>query len=169
MVSLGESSVQQDGGDVPREGSFSTPVEPFSGFCLRKEDSVAVPDTGAAANSACFTLLKRHKSVFERCAKFKFGVGRMGGIRFAADVPAGIAVCPISLPFFLVDADMPALRRKGGVGVIGGKISLHLGRLGVEVLSNANMAGHYVLSAAALESRVGRPAVCGAPQSVSWF
>ena len=74
---------------------------------------------------------------------FKLGNGRMGEIRFAT---------------FLVDARW----RIGALASSGGKSDsapncLHFRKLGAEVPSKANLASHYVLSAASFDSGEARP------------
>ena len=56
-----------------------------------------------------------------------------------------------TLATFLAKADIPALLRKGALEPLEGKFDfirncLHVGNMGVQVLSNASVAGHYVLS-----------------------
>ena len=69
-------------------------------FSFEKADSVVVPESG---NLARFRGLARRNRILERrgflrvstypaCARFKFGDGRLGEARHAADVPVGTAV-----------------------------------------------------------------------------
>ena len=91
---------------------------------------MAVLDTGAAANLACYKWLDTHNSVLERRglekavpyssnARFNFGDGRIGDVKHATDIEVGIARCKSTLAAFVLDADIPALLRKGGVGCPG--------------------------------------------------
>ena len=67
-----------------------------------RADCVVVLDTGATANLVCFSWLERHNrllehhslqrvSVYQSEARFRFGDGRVGEVRRAADITAGSA------------------------------------------------------------------------------
>ena len=71
----------------------------FRLLCM-KDYSVLIQDTGAVANQA----------------RFKFGHGRMGDMRFVADITVGIAASTGNFTAFISAANIPALQRKGGMG-----------------------------------------------------
>ena len=87
-------------------------------------DSVVALETGATANIACFRqsgnriLLsgKRglpRESTYPACARFEFGNSRRGEVRYAADTPEGHAGCRGTSAAFALEAEIPALLRKG--------------------------------------------------------
>ena len=53
-------------------------------------------------------------------ARFKFGNGRLGGVQYGADTPAGIARGRGKFTAISMDADIPALLSKGAPGASGG-------------------------------------------------
>ena len=76
--------------------SFSTTLDLGVQFLFEEAASVVVLDIGAAANLACFRLLAHRNRILERegflrvptypaGARFKFGDGRLGEVRHAAD------------------------------------------------------------------------------------
>ena len=90
-------------------------------------------DTGAAADLVCFKWLERHNEISERYgvprgqaylarARLKFGDGRSGEIRCAADIPAIIAGNRGVFTAFVLGAATPALSRKGALGTLGGQL-----------------------------------------------
>ena len=93
---------------------------------LAELDIAAVLDVGAAAYSVCFRRLVGHNRILQRegfrpvstyptSARFKFGDGRLGEIRQAADIPAGIAGNAGKITAFVLEAIIPALLRKGAL------------------------------------------------------
>ena len=89
-------------------------------------ESLAVLGTVAAAISACFGWLNPPAAMLERvgvpiakpypaCARFKFGDGRMGDVRFTSETPAGIAGGRGKFTSLLLGADIPATPRKGAL------------------------------------------------------
>ena len=87
-------------------------------------ESLAVLDTGAAADLVRFRLLGRRNKFPERnrisrvtiypaCARFKFGLGRLGEVRYVADIPAGMACCRDKFGAFVLEADISASLRQG--------------------------------------------------------
>ena len=84
------------------EQSFLPTLEDGSQLICMKEDSVVILDTGATANLVCFRRSTQNNSLLSKLglprvatspaqARFKFGGGRMGGARFAADIAVAIA------------------------------------------------------------------------------
>ena len=113
------------GGGVPREGSFPFSVGPFPGLYAHGVESAAILNTGAAANLACFRRLRRRNAVL---AKFGAPIERtkptparlkFENARFAADVPLGTAGRRGTVTTFLLEADIPALIRKGALESFG--------------------------------------------------
>ena len=123
-------------------------------------DSVVVFDAGATANLICFKWLdNRHLFLqnlgfpkvmpYSTSARLKFGGGRVGEVRHAADIKVGIAWRKIAFATFVLDADIPALMRKGALEALGGRLSFERGILsirthGLNVPPGANAMGHYV-------------------------
>ena len=94
---------------------------PFSGVSVGGAEIMAALDAGASANLGCFKWLNRHSAMSEKygvpisaaCAKFEFVNDRVGEVRFAADVRAGIAGDRGTVTTFLADADIPATLLSG--------------------------------------------------------
>ena len=59
-------------------------------------------------------------------ARLHFGDGRLGEVRRAADIPAGIAENKGKFPAFALDADFPALLRMGAMEAPGGQSDISL-------------------------------------------
>ena len=107
-------------------------------------------------------------------ARLKFGDGRVGGVKRAAE----IKVCGIpgrrgAVAAFVLDADIPALLREGALEALGGQLdfehdSVTLRKHGVEVPLGVNEMGHYVLSVA--QCGKGPPCVDRGPnEAASYF
>ena len=80
--------------------SFPTTLDTGGLFMVSKEDSVAVLDTGAAANLVCSRLLGHHDqllgshglqwlSTYPSRVTFRFRDGRLGEVRHATDTSGG--------------------------------------------------------------------------------
>ena len=91
------------------------------------EDNVAFLETGAAANLVCLRWPRNHNSLlgeqglpristYPACARFKFGDGRHGEVRYAAVISVGLAGCKREFTAVLLEADIPALLREWGIG-----------------------------------------------------
>ena len=111
-------------GNWQREQSFSTTSESGSHLIRMMENSVVTLDAAATANLMCFRWLIRHntmpgrvglrrESTYPAQVRFKFGDGRMGDVRHAADITAGAAGAKGNFTAFVLDAGSPALLRKG--------------------------------------------------------
>ena len=118
-----------------------------------KEDGVVILDTRATANLVCFRWLNHHTSALGRTglprvpaypapARFKFGGGGMGDVRFAAN---NSRYCRSQRPFtaFILDADTPAFFRERALEPLGGQLGLSrntltLGLRGVEISFKVN-------------------------------
>ena len=59
--------------------------------------------------------------IYPARAIFDFGLGWLGEVLYAADIPAGIFGGRGKLAAFPIDADAPALLRKGALEDIGGQ------------------------------------------------
>ena len=81
---------------------------------------MVILDTGATAILVRFRWLNRHNStsgkvglprvsIYPAQARIKFGNGRTGDVRFAADMTAGIAGAKGNFTAFAPGADIPAL------------------------------------------------------------
>ena len=55
-------------------------------------------------------------------ARFKFGDGRVGEVKFAADIEVGAPSSRGTFGAFLLEADNPALLRKGALEALGGQL-----------------------------------------------
>ena len=114
------------------EQSFSTTLDVGCLFFVSDEDAAAVLGTGATANLALFRWHERHNRLLERkgrrkvstypsSTRFRFGGGRLGEVRHAADIPEGIAENKGKFTALAPDADIPALLRKGAMEAPGGQ------------------------------------------------
>ena len=103
------------------EQSFSVTMDVGNLFSAPVEDSVVVLDTGATANLVRFRWLEQcnrlrgSQRVFAYLsnAGLRFGCVRVGDVRPATDIPAGIAENKSNLTAYALGADIPAL---GGAG-----------------------------------------------------
>ena len=104
------------------EKSFLTTLDSGGQFAVMNADSVAVLDTGAAANLACSRMLERpagnwnggapHRAKsYPACARFKFDDGRLEGVRCAPETPVGTAGDLGKFANFVLEAGIPALFR----------------------------------------------------------
>ena len=59
-------------------------------------------------------------STYPASARFKFGDGRLGRVRFVADVAVGTAGRKRALAAFALEADNPACLRIGALVALGG-------------------------------------------------
>ena len=59
-------------------------------------------------------------------ARFRFGGGRLGAGRHATGIPVGIAGGKGAFAAFALDAEIPALLRKGALEVLGGLQDFHV-------------------------------------------
>ena len=160
---------QRSGSEGPerlRGHSFSTTLEINGQFAVSQTDSAAVLGAGATANLVCFEWLDKRNSFLQNLgspkvmpypttARLKFGDGRVGEVRFAADIEVGIAGCRGAFTDFVLDADIPALLCEGALEALGGQLDferdiLTIREHGVDVPLSANEMGHYILSAVAL-------------------
>ena len=125
------ANVQADGSslraDERRICEWSPPATLKSdGQCaLMDAGRVAGSETGAAANLARVRRLGHRNEISEgkgfprvttypASARFKFGDGRLGEVRCAADTPAGIAGSRCECAGFALEADIPGPLRRGG-------------------------------------------------------
>ena len=161
-LEVGPSWKQGSGGPGrPHEQSFSATLGIGGQFAVSRPDSVVVLDSGAAAKSVCFKRLDNHNLLFRKfglpevlpysaTARSKFGDGRMGEVKHAADIMVGIAGCKGALAGFAPDADIPAFLRKGALEALGGQLEfehdiLTVRKRGVLAPLRVNAMGHYVL------------------------
>ena len=139
-ISIGKlASVCTGGAKKPQEGngqceqSFSTALEACSQLVCTREESVGILDAGATANLVCFRRLRHHNSMMGQVglprvstypapARFKFGDGRMGNVKFAADITVGIAGYKGTFTAFALVSDIPALLRNGALEDLRGRL-----------------------------------------------
>ena len=99
-------------------------------FVCVYDDSAVVLHTGAPANLVCFNCLENHNShlqqvgippkmVHSTTARFKFGNGRIGEARYAADLKVGIAVRRGSIAVFALGEAIPASGSRGALEALG--------------------------------------------------
>ena len=104
--------------------SFATTLDAGGLFSVSGSDSVVVLDTSHTANLARCRSLEHHNRILQRkgylrvttrpaSARFRFGDGRPGGVRRAAEIPVGIAGSKGGFTSFAPHADILALLRKG--------------------------------------------------------
>ena len=110
--------------------SLPTTIELGGQFVGAESESVAVLDTGATAIFVCYEWLERRDLVlgehgfpkaipYLSAARFEFGVGGIGEVKNAADIKVGFAGCKDALEAFVLDAETPALLRKGALEALG--------------------------------------------------
>ena len=119
-------------------------------------------ETGAAADLVCHKWIANHNLFLQKlglpkmlsysaAARFKFGDGRVGEVKRAADIEVGIPGCKGASAASVLDAEIPALLRKGALGAPGGHLDLErdistIPKRSVRVPLRVNEMGHYVLS-----------------------
>ena len=84
-------------------------------------------------------------------ARFKFGDGRTGEVKHAADSKVGVAGCKGACAAFVLGAEIPALVCEEALEALGAQLDFEkdtLSRLrhGVRVPLRVNAMGHYVVS-----------------------
>ena len=115
------------------EQFFSTSMGMGNWFWVPADDSVLVLDAGPTANLVCFRwlehrnrLLEQHgfqrASAYPSKARFRFGYGLVGGVRYAADIPAGIAGNKGKLTAFALGADALALLWRAAMEALRGHL-----------------------------------------------
>ena len=115
------------------EQSFATSMDAGDLFLVSQDDSVVASALGATADIVCFSWLARHNrnlgrrgiprvATYPSRERFRFGDGRLGEVRYAADIPAGIAGNRGVSTAFVLDADIPALSRRGSMEALGGQL-----------------------------------------------
>ena len=91
-----------------------------------RKDSAVASDTGAAANLVSFKWSAQQNRILERYGiprahtyfsrtRFRFGDGRLGDVRPAADIPVWIGSYKGARTAFAQDAGIPALFRKSAM------------------------------------------------------
>ena len=94
-------------------------------------------------------------------ARFKFGGGRIGEVKYAADIKVGFAGCRGVSTAFVLEADIPALLRTGALGALGGQFDCErdistIRNHGVDTPLRAHEMGHYVPSVVAFRQGPSR-------------
>ena len=88
-------------------------------------------------------------AAYHAFARFKFGDGRSGGVRCAADSPVGLAGHRGAFAPSVLKADIPALLHIGVLDSLAGKLDVHVARTGARPSPpKLNRMGRYVLSVA---------------------
>ena len=124
--------------------------------------SAAALGAGATANLVRFSGLARRDSIPEKngfpivttCpsrARFRFGDGRLGEVRRAADSPVWVAGNKGKFTAFVLAADIPSLWRTGGMEALAGQLNfsrdtLVLREQGATIPLRVNRMGHFSLS-----------------------
>ena len=114
----------KNGGKGNDKQSFSTALDLGGQFLCMGEDTVGVLETGATANSVCFKWLGTRNSISETqglprisayppAVRSKSADGRPGEVHFPVDITVRIAGCKGTPTAFVLEADIPALSRKG--------------------------------------------------------
>ena len=132
-------------------------------FSASQSDSVVALGTGATANLVCYKWFANHNLYSGRrelekavphpsSARFKFGDGRIGGVKHAADNRVGIAGCKGACAAFLLDAEIPAWLRKGALEALGAQLDFEKDTLsplrhGVREPLRVNAEGQYIVRA----------------------
>ena len=88
---------------------------------------------------------------YSSSARFKFGHGRVGQVKHAADIKVGPTGRMGTFTAFVLDADIPGLLRKGTLEALGGQLDfvrdvLSIQTHGVNVPLNVHVMGRYALS-----------------------
>ena len=129
---------------------------------VAQSESVVALGIGATANLARYEWLDSRNLFLEKLglleavpypspARFKFGNGWFGEVKHAADIKGGIAGRKGAFTASVLDAESPALLRKGALEALGAQLDFErdelslLGR-GVKVPFNVAASGHYTLS-----------------------
>ena len=122
---------------------------------------MAALDTGDTANLVCFRRLEHHHRLFEDgrqgvstyplAARIRFGDGRLGEVRHAADTPLGTAENRGKFSASVLDADFPALSRKGSMEALAGQLDFPrdapaLRKQGATIPLRVNRMGRYFLT-----------------------
>ena len=104
------------------EQSFAAPMDTRALFLASQEEGVVVLNAGATANLLCFRWLARHNRLLEKygasgCPHIPrrpdSALGMGGSVRNATQQTGKFTAS-------LLDADTPALLRKGATGALGG-------------------------------------------------
>ena len=111
--------------------------------------------------------------LYPSAARFKFGDGRIGEVQYAANISVGIAGRKGTFTAFVMDAEIPALLRKGALEALGAQLdfakdTLLLERRGICVPLGLNAMGHYITSVAEF-GRGGTKRTRGPQFSASYF
>ena len=151
---------------------------------VSRASSVVVLDTGATANLVCRAWVANRNlflgelgmekvRLYPSAARFKFGDGRIGEVQYAANITVGIAGRKGTFTAFVMDAEIPALLRKGALEALGAQLdfakdTLLLERHGICVPLGLNAMGHYIMSVAEF-GRGGTKRTRGPQFSASYF
>ena len=141
-------------------GASEAPCRESFGAALMKEGSFAGLDMGAMASVASVERPDHHKTALGRPgispaaphgarARYRFGNGRVAGIRLAPEAPVGVAGRRGKFTTLFADAEIPVCLRQRALESSGGKSDsfrywLNLGKLGAEKLLTANLAGRHL-------------------------
>ena len=134
--------------------------------------------TSASANLVCFRWLESQNrlpeehgfqrvSTYPSKARFRSGDGRVGEVRHASDIPAGVAGNTGKFAAFALDADITAPLRDGAMEALGGQLdsprdSSVLLKRGLPIPLRVDRAGRYILGVVDFgkdaSTRAGNPA-----------
>ena len=126
--------------------------------------SKVILDTGASANLVGVSWLNNHNAILKALgrpqakitpafASFRFGGGRVGGVRRAAMTPNAIAGHTGHFSAYVVDGEIPALLGKEALGTLGSHLNfcervLTLESPGEDIPLEMSQVGHYFLNVA---------------------
>ena len=100
-------------------------------------------------------------AMYPSTARFRLGGGRVGGVRYAADIKVGIAGRRAASAASVPGADIPALLREGTPEALGGQLDFKRNTLGIRnrgvgIPPQVNGVGRCVLSVVAFGKRPPR-------------
>ena len=127
-------------GDEETSGDGEQYIDVGGLFALANSDSAVVSHTGVTANSVCSSwqeLANRilqtkgslRVSTYPGYARFRFGHGRLRGVRRAADVPVDVTGKKRRFAAFASEADILALLREGALEALDDQLRLPRGKL----------------------------------------
>ena len=148
-----------------RVQSFSTAMELGRLFLASPSESAVALGAGATADLVCRKWLANHNAIlgkqvlgtavpYPSSARYKFGDGRIGEVEHESDIEVGNAGRRGAFTAFALDAEIPALLRKGALGALGAQLDFEKDTLSCwRVPLRVNAMGRYVVSVVELGRR----------------
>ena len=118
-------------------GQWVSTSQDFGGqYLCTGAESAAVLETGTTTNLARFRWSEHRNKIlvgkgidrvatYSACAQLKFGDGRLGEVRCAAEIPAGTACCRGTRTACVLEAEILALFRKAELETLWGPVGFH--------------------------------------------